>query len=135
MEEVTGPDSLPRACKVETGRKVGPLMSCNIPVRDLGCHLALPPNTHSLGPRVQVGVSNNPSKECIGTHQETAWPDLMGLGPDGCQVLPVVKRQSRMVSAATALSALVSPSENLWHVFAISLTFPICHQDNIWKLL
>lgn len=83
--EVTVPNSLPRACKAEIGNKVGPLMSCNIPVRDLRSYLALPPDTHSLGPRVEVGVSNNPCKECIGTHQEIAWPDLMGLGPDGCQ--------------------------------------------------
>lgn len=132
---MTGPDSLPRACKAEIGCKVGPLMGCNIPVRDLGSYLVLPPDKHSLGSRVQVGVSNNPSKECVVTHQETAWPDLMGLGPDGCQVLHMVKRQSWVVSAATTLPALISPSENLWHVFAISLTFPICHQDNIWKLL
>lgn len=37
--------------------------------------------------------------------------DLMGLGPGSCKVLQMVQRQSMAASAAAAVPALISPSE------------------------
>ena len=62
---------------------------------------------------------------------------LTGRGPGGCRglllMLPTESRQDWLQQLPFLPWFL--HLRNKSHVFAVSLTFPSCQQDNIWKLL